>query len=88
MSVAAGVVAIRATAGYTSIYPDNPYRDFDPDALVTECGRFATELRTRRKRTAAERARMAHDVAHLLLAAAARIRGTRNMPASLEVAGA
>ena len=64
----------------------NPFRDLDLDALVTECQRIATDLQTRRKRTAESRARMADDVSALLRVVASRLGIQRGVPGSPEYA--
>jgi hypothetical protein len=56
--------------------PANPYREADFDALYDACQRRAGELLNRKRvvRTPEERAALALDTAHLLLAVAATLR--------------
>ena len=62
----------------------NPFRDLDLDALVAECQRIATDLQTRRRRTAESRAKMAEDVSALLRVVACRLGVQRGAPGSPE----
>jgi hypothetical protein len=64
--------------------PGNPFRDYSGHRLANACGHYITQLRTRKRRSVAEREQLVEDVAYLLIALCSYIETPKGMPAAPE----